>query len=93
MSYSFFCVLEYRTSKIYHCAACLRVWIDESLFMLIQMEEYDSHHRRKRRLSVKKIKKISDIWMVKDMEVRSYPSKHRTLLCIDDIPSLSEKRK
>lgn len=71
----------------------MRVWIDANLFMLIQMEEYDGRHKRKRRLSVRKIKKTSDMWMVKDMEVRSYPSKHRTLLRIDDISRLSENEK
>jgi len=71
----------------------MRVWIDAKLFMLIQMEEYNGSHKRKRRLSVKKIKKTSDMWMVKDMEACSYPSKHRTLLRIDDISRLSENEK
>ncbi len=63
----------------------VRLWIDEHLLLLIQMEEYDAQGNRQRRLSVKKIKKISDLWMIKDMEIRSYPSKHRTILRIDDI--------
>ena len=67
----------------------VRLWIDEKLFMLIQMEEYDAHAKRQRRLSVKKLKKIDDLWMVKEMEIRSYPSKHRTVLRIDDITRLS----
>lgn len=62
-----------------------RIWIDNSLFMIIQAEEYDASGERIRRLSIKNIKKIGDTWMIKDMEVRSYPSMDRTLLRIDDV--------
>ncbi|MFC1461244.1 outer membrane lipoprotein-sorting protein [Verrucomicrobiota bacterium] len=71
----------------------VRLWIDEKLFMIIQMEEYDAKGNRLRRLSVKKIKKIADTWMVKDMEVRTYPSRHRTLLRIDNILYVQEEPK
>ncbi len=62
-----------------------RLWIDERLSLLIQMEEYDALGNRLRRLSVKKIKKISDMWMIKDMAIRRYPSKHKTILRVDNI--------
>ena len=65
----------------------LRLWIDEKLFMFIQMEEYDANGKRRRRLSIKKIKKISDKWMIKEMEIRSYPERNRTLLRIDKLVS------
>ncbi len=62
-----------------------RLWIDEKLFMIIQAEEYNSGGTRTRRLSVKNIKKIGDVWMLKDMEVRRYPSMARTLLRVDEV--------
>ncbi len=62
-----------------------RLWVDDKLFMIIQAEEYDEAGSRTRRLSVKNIKKIGDVWMLKDLEVRQYPSMHRTLLRVDEV--------
>ncbi len=70
----------------------LRLWIDNKLFMAIQAEEYDASGTRVRRLSVKSIKKINETWVIKDMEVRRYPSMERTLLRIDDVQQLDMLR-
>ncbi len=61
------------------------VWIDTQLFVLIQMEELDGPGKLLRRMVVKNIKKISDRWMIKDLEIRSYPSLHHTLIRIVEI--------
>ncbi len=66
-------------------ATSTRLWIDNKLFMIIQAEEYDADGSRIRRLSVKNIKKIGDVWMLKDLEVRRYPSMARTLLRVDEV--------
>ena len=63
----------------------IRVWIDRQMLMLIQMEELDNDGKLRRQMIVKNIKKISDRWMIKNMEVRSYPSLHHTLIRIDAI--------
>ena len=61
------------------------IWIDMQMLMLIQMEDTDRAGKLQRRLTVKNIKQISDQWMIKNLEIRSYPSFHHTLIRIDDV--------
>ncbi|MDD5483419.1 MAG: outer membrane lipoprotein-sorting protein [Kiritimatiellae bacterium] len=63
------------------------IWIDAQLLMLIQMEDIDRDGKLQRRMAVKNIKKISERWMIKNMEIRSYPSLHHTLIRIDELSS------
>lgn len=65
----------------------VRLWIDDRLVVLIQIEEYDAEGKLMRRLSVKSIKKIGDLWMIKNMDVRRYPSHHRTQIRIEEMNS------
>lgn len=61
------------------------IWIDTQMMVLLQMEDYGPDGKLQRRLTVKNIKKISDQWMIKNMEIRTYPSLHHTLIRIDDV--------
>jgi len=61
------------------------VWIDMQMLVLIQMEELDCGGRLQRRMIVKNIKKISDQWMIKNLEIRAYPSLHHTLIRVDEV--------
>jgi hypothetical protein len=64
------------------------VWIDTQMLVLIQMEEVGADGRLLRRLMVKNIKQISDQWMIKNLEIRAYPSLHHTLIKIDEVFTL-----
>lgn len=61
------------------------VWIDMQMLVLIQMEELGGDGRLQRRMIVKNIKKISEQWMIKNLEIRAYPSFHHTLIRIDEV--------
>lgn len=61
------------------------IWIDMQMLVLLQMEELDADGRLQRRLTIKNIKKISDQWMIKNMEIRAYPALHHTLIRIDEV--------
>jgi len=65
--------------------ARVRLWIDRKYRMLLQAEGYDRRGEALRRLWVKGFKKIDERWMIKDMEVQSYPVVHRTKLRIHDV--------
>jgi len=65
--------------------ARVRLWIDEELRMLLQAEGLDAEDNLIRKLWVKSFKKIDDHWMIKDLEVQSYPVKHRTKLSIREM--------
>lgn len=61
------------------------IWIDMQMLVLIQMDKFGSDGKLQKRMIVKNIKKISDQWMIKNLEIRSYPSLHHTLIRIDAI--------
>lgn len=65
--------------------AAVRLWIDEELLMLLQAEGLNAARGPVRKLWVKSFKKIDDRWMIKDMEVQSYPVQHRTKLTVREV--------
>lgn len=64
-----------------------KLWIDKEIMMLLQAEGYGMDGDLKRKLWIESFKKIDDRWMVKDMEVQSYPSVHRTKLRVNEVNS------
>ena len=71
----------------YKAKGCSRVrlWIDEERRMLMQAESYGLNDELKRRLWIKSFKKIDERWMIKDMEIQSYPDHHRTRLRVREV--------
>ena len=65
--------------------ATVRLWIDSELLMLIQALGQDADGRPLRKLWVDSLKKIDDQWMIKDLEVQSYPPRQRTRFRIREI--------
>ena len=58
------------------------LWIDRELGMFLQAEGYDASGERVRRLWIQSLKKISERWMIKDLEVQAYPGMGRTKLLV-----------
>lgn len=71
--------------------ARVRLWIHRSLHVVMRAEGYAEDGRILRRLWVKSLKKIDDRWMIKDMEVASYPPAHRTRFRVRDVSGLSHE--
>lgn len=71
--------------------ARVRLWIHRSLHVVMRAEGYAEDGRILRQLWVKSLKKIDDRWMIKDMEVASYPLAHRTRFRIRDVSGLSHE--
>jgi hypothetical protein len=65
--------------------ASVKLWIDKELSMLMQAEGFGPKGDIKRKLWIRSIKKIDDRWMVKDMEVQSYPVIHRTKMRVNEV--------
>jgi len=61
------------------------LWIDEKLRVVLQAEGYDSGGKLVRRFWINSFKKIDDKWMLKDMEVESFLSTHRTRLRVREV--------
>lgn len=65
------------------CSA-VRVWVDRKLGCMMQMEQLDPQGRAVRKMWVQRVKKMDERWMIRDMEVESLNSGHRTRLFVDD---------
>ncbi len=57
-----------------------RLWIDQEALAVFEAEIFDRDNRRVRRLVVKSIQEVDGVWMLRDLDVFSYPSRHRTAL-------------
>ncbi len=62
----------------------VRLWIDDESLMLLQAETVVDG-KTVRRLWVRSVKQIADRWMLKDMEVESYPGRRRTRMTVEEV--------
>lgn len=69
----------------------VRVWIDPRINILLRAESYGLEDQKLRRMEVKSFRKINDRWFIKDIEVQSYPSRHKTLLRVRDVQDRARK--
>ncbi|MCX7010092.1 MAG: outer membrane lipoprotein-sorting protein [Kiritimatiellaeota bacterium] len=63
----------------------VRLWIEAKVHVLMQAEAFDAKQQRLRAPRIKSFKKVKDFWMIEDLEVQSYPSRHRTLLRVQEV--------
>lgn len=68
-----------------HNYSYVLLWIDQEMRMLLQAEGYNAEKELIRRMWVKSFKKINHKWMIKDLEIQSFPSTHRTRLRIREV--------
>lgn len=63
----------------------VRLWIEAKVHVLLQAEAFDAKQQRLRALRIKSFKKVKDLWLIEDLEVQAYPSRHRTLLRVQEV--------
>lgn len=63
----------------------VRLWIDPEVRIFLQAEAYDADGDRTRKMSIKSLKKINEVWTVKDLDVYAYPSRWRTTLRVEEL--------
>lgn len=66
------------------CSA-VRVWVDRQLHCLMQIEQLNPQGNAVRKMWVQRVKKMDDRWMIRDMEIETLNSGHRTRLFVDDV--------
>lgn len=69
----------------------VRVWIDPRISILLRAEAYGMDDQKLRRMEVKSFRKINERWFIKDIEVQSYPSRHKTMLRVRDVQDRERK--
>lgn len=65
------------------CSA-MRVWVDRQLRCVMQAEQLDPQGNAVRKMWVQQVKKVDDRWMIRDMEIETLNSGHRTRLFVDE---------
>jgi len=66
------------------CSA-VRVWVDRQLKCVMQAQQLDPQGNPVRKMWVQRVKKMDDRWMIRDMEIETLNSGHRTRLSVDDV--------
>lgn len=64
-------------------ASRVRLYVDAGLFVVLQVDEYGPEENLSRRLSVRTFRKMGDLWMAKDMDVMSFPSRASTIVRLE----------
>lgn len=72
------------------CAG-VRLWIEPRINIMLRAEAYDADNTLMRRMDVKSFKKINKRWVIKDIELTSLPSRHKTFLRVRDVQDRSRK--
>jgi hypothetical protein len=64
------------------CSA-MRIWIDCQIGCILQAEQLDMDGKPVRKMWVQRVKKMDERWMIRDMEIETLNSGHRTRLYVE----------
>ncbi len=67
-----------------------QLWIDKKTHGLLQADAYGKDNQLLKRMKVKNLKKVNNMWTLGDVEIHTYPSRHKTRLRIRDIEMTPE---
>jgi hypothetical protein len=70
--------------------AGVRLWIDPETSLLMQADAYDARNRPIRRLQVKSLRKIDDIWMVQNLDILDHATRERVTLRVRSVKALDD---
>ena len=60
--------------------AGVRLWIEPRIRMMLQAAAYDAAGEVLRLVEVKSFKKVRDLWLIQNLDVQTFPGRHRTSL-------------
>jgi hypothetical protein len=64
--------------------AGVRLWIDPQIRILLQAAAYDAQGQLVKMLEVKSFKKIRSVWIIQNLDVQSFPVRHKTTLRVKE---------
>ncbi len=70
--------------------AGVRLWIDPETSLMMQADAFDARNRMVRRLQVKSLRKIDDIWMVQNLDIFTQASRDRVTLRVRNVKALDD---
>jgi hypothetical protein len=78
------------TNAFFGCTGA-RLWIDPGVGIMLRADAYDEAGVIMRRMEVKSFKKINSRWVIQNIEIESFPSRHRTVLRVRDVQDRTRK--
>ncbi len=70
--------------------AFVRLWIDPEISLLMQADAYDARRRLARRMQVKSLRKIDEVWMILNLDIFSGASGERVTLRVRNVKALDD---
>lgn len=80
-------ILEVEPAAPMENCAKVRLWIDREQKLVMQAAQVDEKGREVRKMWVRAVQKIDTRWVLKDIEVETLGSGHRTRLHVEDVQS------
>ena len=65
--------------------AGVRLWIEPRIHMMLQAAAYDAGGEVLRLVEVKSFKKVRDLWLIQNLDVQTFPGRHRTSLRVRQV--------
>lgn len=69
----------------------VRLWIDPRTHLLLRAVVFGPDGAALRQVEVRSLKKVQDLWMIKDLESRTLPAGHRTRLRVRSVDVLERR--
>ena len=69
----------------------VRLWIDEKEFFVIQASAFNVTGELMREIEGKSLKKFNGNWMIKDIEIKTFPDKTKTKVLVRDVEAFDEE--
>ena len=66
-----------------------RLWIDRKETFVLRAQLLDAKDELVREVEADSIEQIGDVWMVKDLEIKSHPSRRKTRIVVEEVKRLS----
>lgn len=71
--------------------AGVRLWIDPQIRILLQAATYGDDGELVKLMEVKSFKRIRDVWVIQNVDVHSFPARHKTSLRVRDVGIVGEE--
>lgn len=68
----------------------IHIWVDPKINMLLKAEAYNYEDEPIRRMTIESFKKVDGIWFIKDIDIYSFPTRHKTSLRVQSIKTFVE---
>ncbi|HOW96447.1 MAG TPA: outer membrane lipoprotein-sorting protein [Kiritimatiellia bacterium] len=70
--------------------AGVRLWIEPRIRMMLQAAAFDAGGEVLRLVEVKSFKKVRDLWLIQNLDVQTFPGRHRTSLRVRHVAVAGE---